>query len=125
MGARVHFVFQTELNKPNIVLYSHWGEESWREDLSMAILKAQRRLDMGDTSYALRIMIDQLSKEGRDEETGFGIYLAEQGTLFADTSVEVDLITQMVNDEGNWHSFNSFTEYHLEEIPANHSFDTN
>ena len=124
MGARVNFVFKTELDKPNIVLYSHWGEDTWQEDLAMAISKAQSRLGMGDTSYALRIMIDQLTKEGRDEETGFGIYLADEGQAFWDTTVEVDLTTQMVNDSGNWQSFESFREYHLEEMTAYHKFDT-
>jgi hypothetical protein len=122
MGARVNFVLKTDVDMPRIVLYSHWGEESWREDLAHALTKAERRLGMGDVSYATRIIIDQLSKEGRDEETGFGLYLAPDNMMFWDTTVEVDLIEQMVNDSGNWHSFSSFCEYHLEEIPNNHDF---
>ena len=122
MGARVNFVFKTELNMPNIVLYSHWGEDTWQYDLAMAIHKAQPRLKMGDTVYATRIMFDQLTKEGRDSETGFGIYLANEDMMYMDTTVEIDMTTQMVNDSGNWHSFESFREYHLEEIPANHDF---
>jgi hypothetical protein len=120
MGARVHFIFKTELDKPNIVLYSHWGEESWREDLALALRKAEKRLSMGDTPYATRIIIDQLTKEGRDEETGFGIYLAHENHSYWDTSVEIDFTTQMVNDEGNWHSFNSFCEYQ-EEVHEFHN----
>jgi hypothetical protein len=122
MGARVNFVFKTEENKPSIVLYSHWGEESWQWDLAQAIRKSERRLAMGDTSYALRIMIDQLTKEGRDQETGFGIYLADEDQIYWDTTVEVDLVEQQVNDSGNWHSFGSFAEYHLDEMVANHDF---
>lgn len=114
MGARVNFVFRTELDMPNIVLYSHWGETSWREDLAKALLRATKRINMGDTSYALRIVIDQLTKEGRDEETGFGIYLAADDMMYMDTTVEVDFTTQMVCDEGNWHSFDSFIEYQQE-----------
>ena len=114
MGARIHFVFKTELDKPNIVLYSHWGEDSWREDLANALLFATKRINMGDTSYALRNIIDQLTKEGRDSETGFGIYLANDGESYFDTHVEIDLTTQMVCDEGNWHSFDSFIEYQQE-----------
>lgn len=124
MGARVNFVFKTEQDMPNIVLYSHWGETTWQYDLAMAIHKAQPRLNMGDTPYSLRIMIDQLTKDGRDSETGFGIYLAKENQEYWDTTVEVDLTTQMVNDSGNWHSFESFREYHLEEIPGNHALDT-
>jgi hypothetical protein len=122
MGARVNFVFKTDVDMPRIVLYSHWGEETWREDLAMALQKAQRRLDMGDHSYSLRIILDQLTKEGRDSETGFGIYLAPDNMMFLDTTVEIDLIEQTVNDSGHIHSFNSFCEYHLEEIPNNHDF---
>ena len=114
MGARVHFIFKTELDKPNIVLYSHWGEDSWREDLAKALLTATKRINLGDTPYALRIVIDQLSKEGRDSETGFGIYLADEGEIYMDTNVEIDFTTQMVCDEGNWHSFDSFIEYQSE-----------
>ena len=120
MGARVHFIFKTELDKPNIVLYSHWGEESWREDLANALIKARHRISLGDTPYATRILIDQLSKYGRDEETGFGIYLANDGDTYFDTNVEIDFTTQMVNDEGHWHSFESFIEYQ-EELKENHA----
>jgi hypothetical protein len=114
MGARVHFIFKTQLDKPNIVLYSHWGEDSWREDLAHALLSASKRINMGDTPYALRIVIDKLTKEGRDEETGFGIYLANADEIYMDTNVEIDFTTQMVCDEGNWHSFDSFIEYQSE-----------
>jgi len=114
MGARVNFVFKTELDKPNIVLYSHWGEDSWREDLALALTAAKKRIDMGDISYATRIIIDQLTKDGRDSETGFGIYLADEGEIYMDTNVEIDFTTQMVNDDGHWHSFESFVEYQSE-----------
>jgi len=116
MGARVNFVFKTEEDKPKIVLYSHWGEYSWREDLANALDKATPRLKMSDSSYALRIIIDQLTKEGRDEETGFGLYIADEDQMYWDTTVEVDLTTQQVNDEGNWHSFSSFIEYQSEVL---------
>jgi hypothetical protein len=124
MGARVNFVFKTDKEMPNIVLYSHWGETTWREDLAHALLFAKKRLNMGDTSYALRNIIDQLTKDGRDSETGFGIYLAKENQEYWDTTVEVNLITQEVNDGGNWHSFDSFSEYHLEEMTANHDFSS-
>jgi hypothetical protein len=120
MGARVNFVFKTEASKPALVLYSHWGEESWRQDLAAAITKATRRIDIGDTSYATRIIIDQLTKEGRDEETGFGLYVADEEQMYWDTTVEIDMVGQMVNDEGNWHSFTSFCNYQ-EEIVEYHN----
>ena len=116
MGARVNFVFKTAAEMPNLVLYSHWGETTWREDLAAAIRKAEHRLGMGDTAYALRIIIDQLTKEGRDSETGFGLYLAKQDEMYWDEVVEVDMIDQTVNDSGNWHSFTSFCNYQEEVL---------
>ena len=119
MGARVNFVFKTELDKPNIVLYSHWGATSWREDLAIALDKARPRLALGDVPYATRIIIDQLTKDGRDSETGHGIFLATYEEIrdgFFDFPVEIDMTTQMVNDSGNWHSFESFVEYISEVI---------
>jgi hypothetical protein len=101
-------------------LYSHWGETSWREDLALALTAAQKRIKMADISYATRIIIDQLTKDGRDSETGFGIYLADTTENYYDTVVEIDMTTQMVNDEGNWHSFESFIEYQ-EEVHEYHA----
>jgi len=120
MGARVNFVFKTDLDMPNLVLYSHWGETSWREDLAKAINAAQNRLKMGDIPYATRIIIDQLTKDGRDSETGYGIYLAAKDQAYWDTVVDIDMTTQMVNDSGNWHSFESFVSY-MEEVINYHN----
>lgn len=121
MGARVNFVFKTDANMPNLVLYSHWGETTWREDLGMALESAKPRLSIGDISYATRIIIDKLTKEGRDSETGFGIYLAPVDMDFGDLVVEIDMTKQMVNDSGNWHSFDSFSEYQ-QEVVEYHEF---
>jgi len=122
MGARINFVFKTELDKPNIVLYSHWGETSWREDLAIAIDKAKSRIKLGDIPYATRIIIDQLTKDGRDSETGYGISLATDEEIqdgFFDFPVQIDMTTQMVNDSGHWHSFESFVEY-MSEVMEYH-----
>jgi hypothetical protein len=111
-----------ELDKPNIVLYSHWGETSWREDLAIAIDKAKPRIASGDIPYATRIIIDQLTKDGRDSETGYGILLATDEEIrdgFFDFPVHIDMTTQMVNDDGHWHSFESFIEY-ISEVIAYH-----
>lgn len=119
MGARVNFLFKTELDKPYIGLYSHWGETTWREDLAIAIDKARPRLALGDIPYATRIIFDQLTKDGRDSETGFGIYLTDSNQDQYDTVVEIDMTTQMINDSGNWHSFESFVNY-MEEVIEYH-----
>lgn len=114
MGARINFLFKTELDKPYIGLYSHWGADSWRLDLAKAINAAENRLKMDDIAYATRIIIDQLTKDARDSETGFGLYVTDTLDGWDGDIVEIDMTTQMVNDTGNWHSFNSFVEYQSE-----------
>lgn len=121
MGARVNFVFKTDKDMPNLVLYSHWGETTWREDLAAALNFAKPRLSINDASYATRIIIDQLTKDGRDDEHGFGIYLAPSDMDYMDAAVEIDMVNHMVNDSGNWHSFGSFVEYQ-QEVVENHTF---
>ena len=122
MGARVNFVFKTDEDPtyPRIVLYSHWGETTWREDLAVALNAAQNRLKINDTSYATRIIIDQLTRDGRDSETGYGIYLAPENMDYGDEVVEIDMIKQLVNDNGSWHSFASFISY-MAEVMEYHS----
>lgn len=121
MGARVNFVIKTDDNMPNINLYSHWGETTWRLDLANAIDKAFRRIAMEDISYSARIIISQLIKEEWDLETGFGISLVNDKDIenFVDEVVIVDLVNNRVNDSGNWHSFDSFVEYQR-EVEENH-----
>lgn len=121
MGARIHYVFITDNDMPNLVLYSHWGETFWREQLAAALAFAKPRLSINDSSYATKMIIDQLTKDGRDDEHGFGIYLAPSDMDYMDTSVEIDMINHMVNDSGNWHSFDSFVEYQ-QEVVENHTF---
>lgn len=116
MGARVNFIFKVQEDMPNLVLYSHWGETTWREDLAAALVAAKPRINMPDIAYATRIIIDQLTKDGRDSETGYGIYLANDNQDYWDTSVEIDMINQKVNDGGNWHSFDSFISYMSEVV---------
>ena len=115
MGARINFVFKTNLDEPYLVLYSHWGETEWRKDLAQALDFARPRWT--DDSYCLRIIIDQLTKDGRDSETGFGLFLAKQNELdFLDYPVIIDIQAQWVQDEGNKHSWNSFIEYQQEML---------
>ena len=111
MGARINYVFKQDEGMPSLVLYSHWGETEWRSDLSFALQKAAGRLGMGDTSYATRIIISYLIGPDWNQETGFGLYLADENTTFWDTTVEIDVNKQLVNDEGNWHSFEDFVKY--------------
>ena len=118
MGDRINYVFKTDEKAVRIVLYSHWGAPGWRHDLAKAIRKAEPRLAIDDTGYSLRIILDQLMIEGRDGELGFGIYLIHSPfhQPYWDAHVEVDMTTQLVNDDGTWRTFKSFSEYNLEEI---------
>jgi hypothetical protein len=70
MGARTNFNFKTESGE--MVLYSHWGGDSKKRDLAAALAVAMPRIKMGDTSYALRIVISQLIGDSWDSETGYG-----------------------------------------------------
>ena len=76
MGARTNYTIVTTDNPAqNINVYAHWdGEES------VAILQSAVRAMMpriNDVSYGTRILIDQLTKHGRDSETGYGVYVGE------------------------------------------------
>jgi len=62
------------------------------EAAKQAIAAARYRWD--DESYATRIIIDQLTKEGRDQETGFGVMVsprAEDEYNGDEPSVVIDL----------------------------------
>jgi hypothetical protein len=79
MGARTNYTIITSDNPAqNINVYSHWDGYESEEILAQALIAATPR--MGDTSYATRILIDQLTKGGRDSETGYGIYMGEHIT---------------------------------------------
>ena len=116
MGARINYVFKQDEGMPSLVLYSHWGETEWRSDLSFALSKAAGRLSMGDTAYATRIIISYLIGPEWDKETGFGLYLADENQEYWDTTVEIDVNKQLVNDEGNWHSFEDFIKYENSKV---------
>ena len=123
MGARINFVFKTNLDEPYLVLYSHWGETEWRKDLAQALEFAKPRWT--DDSYCLRIIIDQLTKDGRDSETGFGLFLAKQNELaFLDYPVVIDTQAQWVEDEGHKHSWSSFIEYQSELVEYHNPIPT-
>ena len=97
MGARVHFVFNDGTDSA-VVLYSHWGADTWEHDLAEAIKYAEPR--KGDTSYFTRMVISYLIKDELMSETGFGIYAMHPkqalATMF-DETVEIDLVKETVN----------------------------
>lgn len=116
MGARINYVFKTNMESTYVVLYSHWGETTWRTDLAEALEAARPRWN--DDSYSLRIIIDQLTKAGRDEETGYGIYLAIPADIaFMDYPVIVDVQAGTIEDETGEHQWDEFIKYHT-RVPA-------
>lgn len=107
MGARINFVFQEEMNGPNVVLYSHWGQDYWQTDIANALQHSQPRWK--DSTYFTRMMISYLISDSVLDETGFGIY-SVSGTNFdlGEQTVVIDMINQTVKDGDvsvNWTDF--------------------
>ena len=93
MGDRAMAEIKTEGG--SVFVYTHLGGYSLPEDAKQAILKAKPRWE--DYPYATRIIVDQLTKEGRDDETGFGLMVndnAEDSYNNGKPSVIIDLLTE-------------------------------
>ena len=98
MGARVNFVFD-DGSEAVTVLYSHWGADTWEDDLVGALFHAQPR--KGDYSYFTRMIISFLIQEEVLEETGYGIYAIKRdeiSSLLFDKVVVLDLVNEIVTD---------------------------
>lgn len=111
MGARTNFTFTTDTG--SLTLYSHWGGDSKHMDLARALDKASSRLSMGDTSYALRIIVSQLIGSEWDQETGFGLFVGDEGGEEQYSPVTVDLVNRTVIDESGAHNIVDYIAYHL------------
>ena len=107
MGARVNFVFKQYENAPSVVLYSHWGADSWEVDLAHALAGAASRWD--DPSYGTRIVISNLIGEQWKGMLGYGIYASTGMEDPWDLCVEVDFINKTVNGA----DFDTFVKYGL------------
>jgi hypothetical protein len=95
----------------SLYVYTHWGGCCLPEDAAAAIKAAKPRWN--DEGYAVHIIIDQLTKEGRDDETGFGIMLepnAEDEYNDNNPSVIIDLLTQTLTTIGHDGIVKSFEE---------------
>lgn len=111
MGARTNFHFKT--NTGDLTLYSHWGGESKMQDLAFALNKAMPRLSMGDTSYGLRIAVSNLIGPDWDSQTGYGLFVGEEGGEEEYAPVTVDLTNNTVIHNGSSHTIESFINYYL------------
>jgi hypothetical protein len=97
MGARINFVFKESIDGPSVVLYSHWGQDSWETDIAGALEHSKPRWN--DSSYGTRMMISYLMKDSIMDETGFGIY-SISGTNYdlGEQTVIIDFINKTVVD---------------------------
>lgn len=109
MGARINFVFD-DGTEALTVLYSHWGADSWQDDLAGALFHAQKR--KGDYSYFTRMVISHLIKDYVLDETGYGIYAVTRSEINAslDKVVVLDLVNNVVTDLDNDNSIPFYGE---------------
>ena len=110
MGARTNFTFHTESG--DLTLYSHWGGDTKKQDLARALEAASGRLSMGDTSYVLRIIISNIIRDEWQSETGYGIFVGNEGGEEQYTPVTVDLTNNTVIDETGVHTIFDYIAYH-------------
>lgn len=88
----------------SIYVYTHWRGSELPQIAKSAILAAKPR--WGDESYATHIIIDQLTKDSRDSETGVGIMLVpdhEDAYNHDQPSVIVDLPLRTLIVQGHEH----------------------
>jgi len=97
MGARINFVFKDGTDS-SVVLYSHWGQDSWQSDIAEAVQHARRRWD--DSSYGTRMMISYLIQHNILDETGFGIYSVNNvGSMdLGEQTVIIDFVNKTITD---------------------------
>jgi hypothetical protein len=97
MGARINFVFKDGTGS-SVVLYSHWGQDSWEPDLAEALVHARPRIN--DSSYGTRMIISYLLQHNILDETGFGIYsIVNVGSMdLGEQTVVIDFANKTVTD---------------------------
>jgi hypothetical protein len=109
MGARINFVFD-DGTESLAVLYSHYGEYTWQDDLAGALDHAKPR--HGDHSYFTRMVISHLIHDAVLAPTGFGIHgisRSEISDLF-DKIVVLDLVNNLITDLDNSNSIPFYGE---------------
>lgn len=116
MGERIHFVFKQQEDVPAIALYSHWGADSYKEDLAKALNASEDRWD--DPQYGTRIMISYLINNEWTSTLGYGLYVVN-GVLDAwDQSVLIDFRNKTVIDEVETFTFKEYSEKYLTSVNA-------
>jgi len=105
MGARINYVFKDGTDS-SVVLYSHWGQTGWENDIAAALVHAKPRL--ADSSYATRMMISYLIQNDILEETGFGIYsVTGENFDLGEQTVVIDFVNKTITDNVSvdWDAF--------------------
>jgi hypothetical protein len=109
MGARTNYtIITTDNPDQNINVYAHWDGYESVAIMQNAIRAAMPRIN--DVSYAVRIIIDQLTKHGRDSETGYGIYVGEVTHEEEYEYKEINLVNKTVTVGSMSFSISSFME---------------
>jgi hypothetical protein len=112
MGDRTNFHFK--VNEDTLTLYSHWGGTWRKQDLARALSVAMPRIQMGDTSYALRICISQLIGADWNQETGFGLMINNpQGAEEEHGLLEINFNNGTVQDDDIVKPMKEFISYYL------------
>ena len=98
MGARINYVFDDGTDAVT-VLYSHWGQATWEDDLIAALDHAKQR--HGDHSYFTRMVISYLinNAEAVLSDLGFGIYSIPRSEIVLgmyDQMVVLDLVNNKI-----------------------------
>jgi hypothetical protein len=109
MGARTNYTIVTTDNPlQNINVYAHWDGEESVAIMQQAIRTAMPRIN--DVSYCTRILIDQLTKHGRDSETGYGVYVGEVDNEEQYDYKEINLVDKTITVGQMRFSISQFVE---------------
>jgi len=109
MGARTNYTIITNDNPlQNINVYAHWDGEESVAIMQKAIRTAMPRIN--DVSYCTRILVDQLTKHGRDSETGYGLYVGEVDHEEEYDYKEINLVNKTITVGSMQFSINQFVE---------------
>jgi len=109
MGARTNYtIITTDNPAQNINVYAHWDGEESVANMQQAIRTAMPRIN--DVSYCTRILVDQLTKHGRDSETGYGLYIGEVDHEEEYEYKEINLINKTVTVGSMTFELNNFID---------------
>jgi hypothetical protein len=112
-----------EGGKRGIYLYSHWGGHELPADVQAALRAGRGR--WSDDMYLTRILIDQITKDARDELTGYGVSLAMGDNSYPITVVDLGAQTVSFASPGNerdpskWVAQTSFADF-VKDGPASY-----